>query len=131
MDDDVQFMLTTDNESALSIVVKNCDTENRVLNELVYHLTKSLARDKEKDELDFREQCMVSSHLRPIQYWLTELNNSNIACLPQLYELLSLPVKAENIHIEKPVREIETTSYPDSRKFDLGEKNKTFEKYAI
>ena len=68
IDNNVQFMLTTDNESALSIVVKNCDTENRVLNELVYHLTKSLARDKEKDELDFREQCMVSSHLRPIQY---------------------------------------------------------------
>ena len=47
MDDDVQFMLTTDNESALSLVVKNCDTENRVLNDIVDHITKREGFDKE------------------------------------------------------------------------------------
>jgi len=82
IDNNVQLMLSTDNESALSIVVKHAESDNDILNDIIRHMIQSAPTDEEKTVLDFKDQCKIQSHLRPIQYCLTELNKANIAQLP-------------------------------------------------
>ena len=59
IDNNVQLMLSTDNESALSIVVKHAETDNDILNDIIKHMIQSAPTDEEKTVLDFKEQCKI------------------------------------------------------------------------
>jgi len=59
IDGRVQFMLSTDNESALSIVVRNADMDNMVLNDIIRYMIYNAEIEEDLSELDFRDQCKI------------------------------------------------------------------------
>ena len=53
MDENVQLMLSTDNESALSLCVKHADTENGILNDILKHMLENVKL--KETEVDFKD----------------------------------------------------------------------------
>ena len=68
IDNSVPFMLSTDNESALSLCVKQADTDKNILNDILKHMTNNAKLAATQSVLHFNDQCKIQSHLRPIQY---------------------------------------------------------------
>ena len=54
-DNNVPLMLSTDNMSALRIVVRQSDTDNDVLNDIIKSMIKNAGLKKEITTLDFKE----------------------------------------------------------------------------
>ena len=59
IENNVPFMLSTDNESALSICSKQADTDNNILNDILKHMTDNAKLAATQSVLHFKEQCTI------------------------------------------------------------------------
>ena len=59
MHNNVAFMMSTDNESALSIAVKHPNCDKYLVNDMVNYVIENAQLDEIKTGLTFRNQCRV------------------------------------------------------------------------